>query len=241
MFCHNDPFSFWLWNHQDTLRDDELFFEKFLREGDTIIDAGANIGLLTLRAAKIVKSSGRVISIEPHPETFKWLTKNIHLNSYTNVELHNCAVGNVDGVVNFTNFRIKDINKVSDTEGVLRLPITTIDNLTRDVSACTILKLDVEGLELPAMIGAEKMLQKTDVLMFESSPRNFLLQNYTLQDIFSYLESKGFYVYKIRQDFVIEKIEKDYQTMVKYENLFATRNVEFLQQRLDSTNGIIEI
>lgn len=232
MYCHSDPFSFWLWNHKDELRDDELFFERFLREGDTVIDAGANIGLLTLRAAKIVGGREGVISIEPHPETFQWLEKNIFLNRISNIHLHNVAVGHKEQIVPFTNFKIKDVNKISDIEGTLKIPMKTLDTLCARVSHCDLLKIDVEGFELPALFGAEELLKRTEVVMFESSPRNFLLQNYTLQDIFRYLDLQGFFVYKIGEDLELEKIAPNYETIQKYENLFATKNVESLKQRL---------
>lgn len=232
MYCHSDPFSFWLWNHKDELRDDELFFERFLQEGDMVVDAGANIGLLTLRAAKIVGEKGNVISIEPHPETFQWLEKNIFLNSFSNIQLYNVAVGHKEQIVSFTNFKIKDVNKISETEGTIRLPMKILDTLCTQISHCNLLKIDVEGFELPALFGAEELLKRTDVLMFESSPRNFALQNYTLQDIFRYLNLQGFSVYKIYDSFEIEKIAPNYETVQKYENLFATKDIELLRQRL---------
>lgn len=232
MYCHSDPFSFWLWNHRDELRDDELFFERFLQAGDVVIDAGANIGLLTLRASRLVGSNGKVISIEPHPETFQWLEKNIFLNDFSNIELHNVAVGHKEQIVSFTNFKIKDVNKISEKEGVLSLPMKTFDTLCVSVSHCNLLKIDVEGFELPALFGAEELLKRTDVIMFESSPRNFILQNYNLQDIFRYLSLQGFTVYKVDENFGIEEIVSNYETVQKYENLFATKNVEFLKKRL---------
>lgn len=232
MYCHSDPFSFWLWNHKDELRDDELFFERFLQEGDTVIDVGANIGLLTLRAVKIVGEKGSVISIEPHPETFQWLEKNIFLNNFSNIQLHNVAAGHKEQIVSFTNFKIKDVNKISESEGTLNLPMKTLDTLCANVSHCNLLKIDVEGFELPTLFGAEELLKRTDVVMFESSHRNFVLQNYTLQDIFRYLSLQGFSVYKINEDFEIEKIATNYETIQKYENLFATKNIESLKQRL---------
>lgn len=232
LYCHNDPFSFWLWNHKDELREDELFFERFLREGDTVIDAGANIGLLTLRAAKVVGEDGRVISIEPHPETFRWLNKNVLLNKFSNVEFFNIAVGHKQQLVSFTDFKIKDINKVSEKEGTLTLPLTTLDSMCQNISRCMLLKIDVEGFELPVLFGAEDLIKKTDVVMFESSPRNFALQNYTLQDIFRFLTLQGFSVYKIDTNFIIETIQADYETIQKYENLFATKDIAFLEKRL---------
>lgn len=231
-YCHNDPFSFWLWNHADELRTDELFFERFLREGDVVVDAGANIGLLTLRAAKIVEQEGKVVSIEPHPETFSWLEKNCSLNKFLNIDLYNIAVGDGEKKVPFTDFKIKDVNKVSEKEGTLLLPMTTLDTLCANLSRCVLLKLDVEGFELPALFGAENLLKKTDVIMFESSPRNFELQNYALQHIFKYLELQGFFVYKIDNDFNLEKLDQSYETVQKYENLFAVKDTLFLEKRL---------
>lgn len=239
LYCHNDPFSFWLWNHKDKLREDEFFFERFLREGDIVIDAGANIGLLTLRAAKIVGDTGKVISIEPHPETYTWLQKNIKINHFYNIELHNVAVGHTEQNVSFTNFRIKDINKISDIEGTLVLPMKTLDIICSHVAHCNLLKIDVEGFELPTLFGAEELLKRTDVIMFESSPRNFELQNYTLQDIFRYLNLQGFSVYKINEDFEIKDVPAQYETVQKYENLFATKDIQFLKNRLGNLSDIM--
>ncbi len=239
MYCHSDPFSFWLWNHAEELRDDERFFERFLRVGDTIIDAGANIGLLTLRATKIVGESGNVVSIEPHPETFQWLEKNIFLNNFSNIHTHNVAVGHKDQTVSFTNFKIKDINKISESEGTLNLPMKTLDALCAHVAHCDLLKIDVEGFELPALFGAEELLKRTDVVMFESSPRNFALQNYSLQDIFRYFSLQGFLVFKIADDFTLEEVPANYETVQKYENLFATKERKFLEDRLALVSGIM--
>lgn len=234
LYCHRDPFSFWLWNHKDELRDDELFLERFLREGDTVIDVGANIGLLTLRAAKIVGSGGNVHAVEPHPETYTWLQKNIIKNGYNNIATYNTVIGDEEKKVSFTNFAIKDVNKVSDREGTIMLPMTTLDMLFPNVWRCMLLKIDVEGYELQALFGAEKLIHKTDVIMFESSPKNFNLQGYQLQHILKYLELQGFSVYTVAKDFSIARIPLGYETKVKYENLFAAKDIFFLQKRLSA-------
>ena len=71
------PYAFWLWTHQDKEKDEELFFESFLNEGDTVVDCGAHIGTLTITAAKVVKEQGRVFAFEAHPRTFSYLLKNL--------------------------------------------------------------------------------------------------------------------------------------------------------------------
>src|SRR5262249_21706914 len=44
-----------------------------LRPGDTVIDAGANIGMITLLAARCVGPTGCVLSFEPNPDAFRRL------------------------------------------------------------------------------------------------------------------------------------------------------------------------
>jgi FkbM family methyltransferase len=49
--------------------------------GDVIVDVGANIGVFTVIASKLVGSRGRVVAIEPNSESAKRLERNIALNS----------------------------------------------------------------------------------------------------------------------------------------------------------------
>ena len=53
---------------------------RVLREGDTVIDVGANIGYFTLLAQKMVGASGRVFAFEPGSNNLPHLINNISLN-----------------------------------------------------------------------------------------------------------------------------------------------------------------
>lgn len=56
-----------------------------LNPGDTVVDIGANIGAFAVLAGSIVGPAGRVIAIEPMPDTFKRLQENLSLNGLTHV------------------------------------------------------------------------------------------------------------------------------------------------------------
>ena len=43
-------------------------------KGDVAVDIGANIGVLTILAASMVGSSGRVIAVEPNPDNLQFCT-----------------------------------------------------------------------------------------------------------------------------------------------------------------------
>jgi hypothetical protein len=53
-----------------------------------------------------------------------------------------------------------------------------------------------------------------------------------LQDIFRYLALQGFSIYKIGENFEIQDVAANYETLQKYENLFATKDKNFLEKRL---------
>ena len=63
----------------------ENVLRAFLRPGDTFVDIGANIGIFSLLAARIVGPSGRVIAFEPVPITLEKLRANILLNDLQNI------------------------------------------------------------------------------------------------------------------------------------------------------------
>jgi hypothetical protein len=56
-------------------------FEKRIKPGDVVLDIGANIGAHTLRLARLVGSSGRVLAFEPTIYAYAKLRSNLELKS----------------------------------------------------------------------------------------------------------------------------------------------------------------
>ena len=76
-----------LWTESDFGFDGELFLSTVFRPGDTVIDVGANIGVLSLLTSRLLGLSGRVLAIEAHPRTYLALLNNLKRNSATKVTL----------------------------------------------------------------------------------------------------------------------------------------------------------
>ena len=68
------------------------FLDAFLRPGDVFLDVGANVGLYTIAAARIVGNAGRVHAFEPCSQTFSRLEENVLLNGFGNVSCHRLAL-----------------------------------------------------------------------------------------------------------------------------------------------------
>ena len=69
----------------------QLFISECVRPGDTFVDIGANIGMITLLAARLVGPEGTVEAFEPNPDVYRRLSHNVQCNMLNNVSLH--AVG----------------------------------------------------------------------------------------------------------------------------------------------------
>lgn len=131
-------------------------FHALLRVGDTIIEAGANIGALTVELEDAVGPSGTVFAFEPAREYFSLLTANVH--DLSHVQARDYALGDICGTI---DFRAIDHSRVTAPgwkatgEEYSRKQIT-IDSL--DLGACDFIKADTDGSEHRILIGAEQTI-----------------------------------------------------------------------------------
>jgi FkbM family methyltransferase len=141
----------------------------FLQPGDVAVDVGANVGTHTIFFARRVGPAGLVHAFEPQRIVFQTLCANVALNSLTNVHAHPVAVGSAPGVARVpaidyhrpANFGGVSLAGVTDGEAV---PVRPLDEL--DLPRCKLLKMDVEGMELPVLEGARGLLARCRPLIY---------------------------------------------------------------------------
>jgi FkbM family methyltransferase len=219
-----------LWYDPDLRVPDEYFFKRYLRSGDVVVDVGANIGELTLQAATSVGQSGYVIAIEAHPRIFKYLRGNVKLNRVKQVHLYNCAVGNCDGIIFFSDSKLDDGNAVVRSNNGLQICICRLDSLPIEASSIDLLKVDVEGFEKMVFEGAERILRKTKCIYFESWDEHFLRYDYCCNDLFAHLRRCGFTIFKMLTPDTITPISSDHHSNI-CENLVAIRERDDFLER----------
>jgi FkbM family methyltransferase len=144
------------------------------RAGDVVVDAGANLGLLTLVAARAVAPGGRVVALEPSTSTFETLRWNTR--GHPEIECVRAAVGAVDGELEFTvaadnsAYSSLDPEMVPGRARVERVRSVSLDTLCREHGIePDIVKLDVEGAEWDALRGLGDRRPRT--LVVETSAR----------------------------------------------------------------------
>ena len=136
------------------------------RDGGTILDVGANIGVYTVACARAAGDRGHVIALEPGPRTFEKLTRTCAWLGLANVTTLQAAAGRTNGPVGFVSYHSGlDVQQhLADTrlhEPGERLQVESrrLDDVCGpEVGAVTLLKLDIQGHEIGALEGAERIL-----------------------------------------------------------------------------------
>lgn len=213
------------WVEPQARQGDHAFLASYLRPGDTYVDVGANIGALALHAATLVGARGRVSAIEAHPRTFGFLRDNVRLNGAAVTAL-NYAAGEESGTLRFTSMRGDDKNGVS-AQGALEVPVRPLDELLAALDGpIHLLKLDVEGFELPVLRGAAAVLARTECVYFEVS---LLSDGYghPAEAVVAELAGQGFTVL----DDAGEPVARPFVASRRTANLTAVRSVARFRAR----------
>ena len=136
-----------------------------LKPGDTVIDVGANIGYVSLLAATLVGSQGRVLAIEPNPEVRAQLERNLARNGLRNVQLFDCALSDAEGQLALfigppDNTGLSSFRMPRDSARSISIRTRRFDDcFPPQESSAAIVKIDVEGAELKVLRGMPQYLR----------------------------------------------------------------------------------
>lgn len=214
--------------------DVSKFLKLRLRKGMTVLDVGANVGLICRICARQVGRTGRVLAFEPDPYTREFLEFNTR--RCPNVSVSPIALSNEN-----TTARLH-IHPRSGTSNSL-LPFDACSHMV-DVECRTLdlfleqypevrphcIKIDVEGAELKVLGGMRETIRRFPnlFLIVEFCPANLANGGYTVSDYFSSLKDLGLSSEIIKRDGCTEPVENMEMLMNKlgneiYCNLLCSR------------------
>jgi FkbM family methyltransferase len=144
-------------------------FSEVIRPGMTVVDVGANLGTYSAVALDRLQGHGRLLAIEPARENFFWLQRNARHNlgkmPSNRVTLARVALSDQGGwAILHKNPANKGDNRLYQ-DFLLpkqeRVQTTTLDALCmkHGIDSIDVLKVDVQGLEVRVLRGAEKILR----------------------------------------------------------------------------------
>jgi FkbM family methyltransferase len=140
---------------------------RHLGKGGVFYDIGANVGFFALLGAHMAGlDEGEVYAFEPTPDNAAEIRANVELNNTANVTVIEKAVGAEAGtgrlqVVDDQSWsKLVETGEHPFTERVIDIEVVAVDDLVRDgMTPPTVVKIDVEGFELPVLEGMRETLR----------------------------------------------------------------------------------
>jgi FkbM family methyltransferase len=143
-----------------------VLIERFLRPGDVFVDVGANVGMISLAAARTMQGQGKIFAFEPFAPTRELLEKTVWLNGFSTIfECIGAAVADKPGETRLYlggtsgHHSLFPLEANPRTAGsAVDVKVVTLDQALPRGQSVTLLKIDAEGAELDVINGAHSIL-----------------------------------------------------------------------------------
>ena len=186
-----------------------------LKNCDTVLDIGANVGWVTERASWLVGASGHVYSFEPSPTTRCYLQRRLICMGLTNVEICPLALGEASGQAVLHEFAENFGGSSSLAFGPETAPgqslrthtvveVSTLDSYveTNQIKPIRLVKIDVQGAELQVLKGASLLFSAIDapIMYIEVEAGADAAFGYRPANLLDVIASFGYTMYSWRKD-----------------------------------------
>ncbi|MDP8235650.1 MAG: FkbM family methyltransferase [Candidatus Erginobacter occultus] len=160
---------FWLGTHEPAV---QKALRDLVKPGMTVYDVGTYIGFFTLLLSRAVGDTGRVIALEPNPETHRRLLRNLRLNRRENVQTLMLAAADKSGREIFQTAKnnlapeahLVTSATVPEPDPAPKVEVETValDDLVfdRGFPRPDLLKIDVEESEARVLAGMDRILKE---------------------------------------------------------------------------------
>jgi FkbM family methyltransferase len=179
-------------------REERALLASMIKPGMTVLDIGANIGVYTRFLAELTGPSGRVIAFEPEPKNYALLQRAVA--GMPQVTALQAAVGERSGALRL--YVADDLNvdhhTYDDGEGrrAVDVPAIALDDYLKPGEGVDVIKMDIQGAELSALRGAERVLteNRNIRMLLEFWPYGLARAGTSARELLQFLERCGFRV-----------------------------------------------
>jgi len=228
---HMQSQIFW---HGSYSRNILYLLRKILRPGMTFVDGGANVGEISLVAAKRVGPSGRVLAFEPVDAFADQLQRHRDDNRLDNIEILRMGLSDQPGTAPLylaesayadgTHHDGLGTLFLSDVRSrqAATIPLVTLDAML-DGAPPDLMKLDIEGAELAALHGARDLLSRgAPDLIIEIGRDTCRAAGYDMEDILAFLEPYGYVFHRIGRKGALRAITA--ADLGRFQNVYCARS-----------------
>jgi FkbM family methyltransferase len=182
-------------------------FDRYVKSGMAVLDIGANIGWFTMLLASLVAPSGLVVAVEPNPENIKLLEASRRVNGFNQILIIQAAAGRQIGLlalnVSHSNGMTGELPNDLDAIFASRpVPSVALDLILPKDRHFDLLKIDVEGAELNALIGLSQTIDRDrPIIVSEFSPGTLpSISHCSGPEYLRFLINKGYRIGVIEND-----------------------------------------
>ena len=195
-----------------------------VKKNDYIIDAGANVGVISIFFSKIVGKYGKIFAFEPDKFNIDYMKNNIKLNLdiENNIFISNLLLWHSNTTIDFEEAGSEGSSAIwfSGNAKVVKKETVTIDSWVNNnnIQKLDFIKMDIEGAEIEALDGCVETIK--------TLKPNFAIASYHIVN--------GEPTYIKVEDF-FKKLNYSYKTVTFKKNetiTFAGTNLNFLSSKL---------
>jgi FkbM family methyltransferase len=175
---------------------DDLLFRRYRPTlGDVVFDVGAGDGGETFYLARMVGTSGRVVSVEAAPSPFRRLEDLVRRNGWSHVMPLNIALTSKPGTVSISDDPDQWVaGNIFEADGSVEVEARTFDEVCERLGIEEVhwVKMNIEGAEKDALRGMERMAPHVRNLTI--SCHDFLGTEWgrSKDEVLAWLEAHGF-------------------------------------------------
>jgi FkbM family methyltransferase len=179
----------------------DRILRSLLKEGDTVLDVGANVGNFAAISAGVVGEKGRVWAIEPNPLLYERLAAMAADVPAGPIKVRHAAAWSCCGSMEFhvateTGWSSLRENATFEKDRSVVVDTITLDHFAsqENLSRVALLKLDIEGAETDALLGAKECMGKGvfDHILLEAEPQRLAAFGRSGREIAALMEESGF-------------------------------------------------
>ncbi|MFD9000861.1 FkbM family methyltransferase [Streptomyces sp. NPDC059582] len=191
------------------------WLQRRLKPGDGFVDVGANVGVFSVLASRLVGDTGRVVAIEASPVFHRMLSRQSRLNNCRNVRAVNAAVS--DGHKTLTFVLASSANMGANSivpydgpaESTFEIEARPLPELLEpaEVETARVIKIDVEGAEGGVVRGLVPLLDRLRAdaeITVEVTPDRMAQLGDCAQELLRTMTDAGFHVYRLANDYAPE-------------------------------------
>jgi FkbM family methyltransferase len=148
-----------------------MILREHLRAGDVFVDVGANVGVMSFLAAKLVGPTGKIIAFEPDAENAKMFLRGVLENNFgAFVRLYQFALADRQSLFALEGSSNTYLVDPDDSQRIVQSVVA--DEILRVEARIDFIKIDIEGYEPHALSGLRGILaQRRPMVLCEFNPR----------------------------------------------------------------------